>query len=135
MTIRTTFISAASATKNAVNSQLFTLRSANMNSTADQSFAKQGSFTRYQITSIVAIVKTGAPTASVGGIYTAAAKGGTAIVTAAHAYTALSAVDKVLNLTLASLTDVLQATPIFSLTTANGAAATADIFIYGNVLD
>lgn len=75
-------------------------------------------------------------TTAAGGVYTAATKGGDAVVEAGQVYFALTAASKFLALTLASvaLTDVLNASSsslIFSLTTAQGAAATADIYVYG----
>ncbi len=117
------------------DSQLFALRAANLNVTTDQAFTKNGVFTRYMITRIVARGVTGNALIAAGGIYTAAAKGGTAVVAAAQAWAAISALDKALTLTLAALADVLTATPILSLTTAAGGAATADVLIYGVVLD
>lgn len=115
--------------------RLFELRGANLNSTADQAFAKVGSFTRYQVTGVFTRGVTGNALLAAGGIYTGAAKTGTAIVAAAQAWGALSALDKTLAATVAALTDALQATPNLSLTTAAGGAATADIFIVGVVLD
>lgn len=76
-------------------------------------------------------------TLAVGGIYTAASKGGTAIVANTQVYTALTGSTKFLDLTLATIlgTDILTAqTLFFSLTTGQGAAATADIFVFGEVL-
>lgn len=75
-------------------------------------------------------------TTAAGGIYTAASKGGSAIVGAAQAYSALTSSVKWVSLTKAgtSLTDVLnQANLYFSLTTGQGAAATADIYVYGRL--
>lgn len=115
--------------------KLFELRGANLNSTADQAFSKVGSFTRYQVAAVVSRGLTGNALIAAGGIYTGAAKAGSAIVAAAQAWGALSAVDKMLSATVAALTDAQQATPNLSLTTAAGGAATADVFIYGYVLD
>ena len=117
------------------DSQLFALRGANLNVTTDQAFTKNGVFTRYVVTRIVSRGLTGNALIAAGGVYTAAAKGGTAIVAAGQAWGALSALDKTLTLTLAALADILTATPILSLTTAAGGAATADVLIYGVVLD
>ena len=75
-------------------------------------------------------------TTAAGGIYTAASKGGSAIVGAVQAYTALTTSAKWVALTKAgtALTDVLnQASLYFSLTTGQGAAATADIYVYGRL--
>lgn len=117
------------------NVRLFELRGANLNVTTDQAFTKIGSFTRYQVTGVMARGLTGNALIAAGGVYTGAAKAGTAIVAAAQVWVALSALDKTLALTVAALTDALQATPNLSLTTAAGGAATADVFIIGVVLD
>lgn len=115
--------------------KLFALSGANLNVTTDQQFTKMGSFTRYMITHIVSRGASGNALIAAGGIYSAAAKGGTAIVSAAQAWAALSAANKMLTLTLAALSDVLTTTPYLSLTTAAGGAATADIHILGIILD
>lgn len=75
-------------------------------------------------------------TTAAGGVYTAITKGGSAIVAAAQVYTALTASTKYVALTKAgtSLTDVLNTANLyFSLTTAQGVAATADIYVYGRL--
>ena len=77
-------------------------------------------------------------TTAVGGVYTAAAKGGSAIVGAGQVYTALTSAVKWVDLTLASiaLTDVFnEATHglFLSLSTPQGAAATADVYVYGRL--
>lgn len=116
---------------------LFALRSADMTLTSDQAFTKVGSFTNYAVTSIWANRKTGAGSvACAGGIYTAATKGGDALVSAVQSWVTLAA-NKVVQATLAALvgTNLETATPILSLTTGSSAALTADIFIFGVVLD
>lgn len=73
-------------------------------------------------------------TACLGGVYTAASKGGTAIVAAAQTYAGLTGAGKIQSMTLAAvnLTDINTSTTLFlSLSTANGAALTADVFVYG----
>lgn len=109
---------------------------ANMNITTDQAIVMPAG--RWVVRKIVVDNASISLTTAAGGIYTAASKGGTAIVAAAQVYSALTASDKFLDLTLAAAmaTDILTATTIyFSLTTAQGAAATADIFIIGDRLD
>lgn len=115
--------------------KLFELRGANLNITTDQAFTKVGTFTNYKVTSIVGRGLTGNALIAAGGIYPAAAKAGTALVAAGQLWAALSALGKIIDLTLAALTDAQTATPILSLTTAAGGAATADVFVYGVVLD
>lgn len=79
-------------------------------------------------------------TTAAGGVYTAVAKGGSAIVAAAQVYSALTAANKWLSLTLASiaLTDLIDPTTqtalYLNLTTPQGAAATADVYVYGRTL-
>lgn len=117
---------------------LFVLRSADMTLTTDQAFTKVFSGTNYQITSVSALRKTGAfGVACAGGIYTSAAKGGSALVAAVQSWAGLTGAGKIVSAALAALiaTDVQTATPILSLTTGNTGALTADIFIYGVILD
>lgn len=118
------------------SSVMAVLKGANMNTTADQPIpVNLKGATKYIIEKIVVTNANTTLTLAAGGIYTAAAKGGTAIVTAAQAYSALTASTKVLALTLAALTDVLTANTIyFALTTAQGGAATADVYVFGRVL-
>jgi hypothetical protein len=116
---------------------LFVLRSANMQSTADQAFTKTFAGTQYKITEIIARRKTGgASVACTGGIYDAAAKGGNAIVGVAQSWLTLAASVNV-TATLAALvsTTDLSATPFLSLTTGSTAACTADLFIMGYPVD
>jgi len=73
---------------------------------------------------------------AVGGFYTAVSKGGTAIVAAGQAYTGLTNATTALDLTMAVPALVLPAGALlyFSLTTPQGAAATANIAVYGDAL-
>ena len=115
-----------------VEQLLFTLIDADMNVTTDQTFDKAWDFEKYMISTIRAANASISLTAADGGIYQAAAKAGDPIVAAAQVYTALDATDKALDLTLeAEGKAVLTATPILSLTGPQGAAATADLYIFG----
>ncbi len=79
-------------------------------------------------------------TTAVGGVYLTASKGGTPIVAATQVYSALTAATKWVALTLANaaLTDTfdssVQTSVFLNLTTAQGAAATADVYVYGRTL-
>jgi len=118
--------------------RLFALRAANFQSTSDQTFTKHGGFTNYRITGVTATARSGGATvACAGGIYTAATKGGTALVAAAQSWIGLSATGKMADATLAAVngTDIQTATPILSLTTGSTAAVTADVFVYGYIMD
>jgi len=118
--------------------RLFTAKAANFQSTADQPLAKHGNFNSYRITGVTAVARSGGATvACAGGIYTAATKGGTALVAAGQSWLGLSATGKMTDATLAVVnnTDVQTATPILSLTTGSTAAVTADVFVYGYIMD
>jgi hypothetical protein len=114
---------------------LGSLKGVDFNVTTDQLLAMM--FARYIVRRIVVNNASINLTLAVGGFYTAAAKGGTAIVANTQVYTALTAAAKFLDVTLAAIlgTDVrTESILYFSLTTAQGAAATGDIYIYGDPL-
>lgn len=110
----------------------------NANSTADQPvqlFVPAGA--GYAITKITGARASTSLTTAAGGFYTAAAKGGTVLVLAAQAYTAFTGPTVVSSLTVvaAQLALLQTANPIYwSLTTAQGAPATLDLFIFGDLL-
>lgn len=108
------------------------LLSANMNSTADQAIAINSS--SYRVTKIVARNASTSLTTASGGVYSATAKGGSAIVAAAQVYSALTGSTKCVNLTIAAVGDSdsrTEASIYLSLTVAQGGAATADLWVYG----
>ncbi len=117
---------------------LFSLMGANMNSTADQAIQIACPTTRYIIQAIIATNASISLTTAAGGIYTAASKGGSTIVAAAQAYSTLTAsgvnvAGSALALTLDTLATTGEldlSTLYFALTTAQGAAATANIRVY-----
>lgn len=116
---------------------LFKLTSANMNVTTDQTFQIMGNSSpiSYVISRIRVVNASLSLTTAAGGIYTAASKGGNAIVAAAQAYSTLTGATIGLDLTVAAVGNGLQTvTPILSLTTAQGAAATADFYLFGFIL-
>ncbi len=112
---------------------LASLRGANFNVTTDQAFVIPAGITKFLITGINVTNASLSLTLAAGGVYTVAAKGGTVLVLAAQLYSALSASTILLPLTLVAVanTTALTAAPFFSLTTAQGAAATADIYLVG----
>lgn len=71
---------------------------------------------------------------AVGGFYTGAAKTGTVLVAVGQVYTGLTNAATAQNLTMNAPNAILAAlTPVYmSLTTPQGAAATADVYIYGD---
>lgn len=112
---------------------------ANMNSTADQQIVIFSAPAKYIIRRIVATNASISLTTAVGGIYPAVSKGGTAIVASGQAYSGLTASGKFIDLTIASGYtsggDVLTVGSIYlSLTTPQGAAATADIYVFGDIV-
>ncbi len=114
------------------------LMGANMNSTGDQAIQIACPTTNYMIAAIVVTTASISLTTAAGGIYTAAAKGGSTLVGAGQAYSTLTAAatnaaGSALSLTLDTLatTGKLDLSTIyFSLTTGQGAAATANIRVY-----
>lgn len=116
---------------------LANLTGANFNTTADQAMVLQTGVTRYIIRRIIVENASVSLTTAVGGIYSNAGKAGTVIVAAGQVYTALTGSTKWIDLTLTAAmgTDVLTATTIyFSLSTIQGAAAVASIWVYGENL-
>ena len=113
------------------------LLGANMNVTTDQAIAMfQPAGMPYRPTRISARNASISLTTAVGGVYPAVSKGGTALVANSQVYSALTAGNINLDLTLAVGTIVQPAgTPLYlSLTSAQGAAATADFFVYGELM-
>lgn len=120
-----------------VNRALCSIRAANFNSTADQACAIPAAITAWMPTSIVATNCSGTFTLAVGGVYPTTSKGGTALVAASQAYTALSGATVVLALTMAAniaTTRQTTNTVYLSLTTGTGSAATCDFYLIGNDL-
>jgi hypothetical protein len=104
------------------------LLSANMNSTADQAITLDAG--HWRIEGIYATNSSVSLTAAAGGVYTAAAKGGTVIVAAGQVYSGLVNATDVLAETMAA-TPTVSGSIYLSLTTAQGSAATADVFVFG----
>lgn len=116
---------------------LGSLIGADFNSTADQAIAIAAGVTKYVIRRIVVVNASVNMTTAAGGVYGALAKSAPIAVASTQVYTALTAAAKFVDLTLTALcgTDVFTATTLYlSLTTGQGVAATADIFIFGDVV-
>lgn len=96
--------------------------------------------TKYIVTSVLATNASISLTTAKVGLFTAAGAGGTAIVSAATVLTALTAATKFANLALNAggggpQTDTQSASPLFlNLSTQQGAAATADFYVFGQDL-
>jgi len=111
---------------------LFKLAAANMNSTGDQSFVKQGTFTSYLIVAMRCVQATNSSASAVGGIYTGASKSGDIFVAASQAYAGVTATGTGQGLAFTAVSSGIRTeTPILSLSTPQGSAATADFYIVG----
>jgi hypothetical protein len=112
---------------------LWSLIGANMNSTADQAFTKIGTFNEWLAPNgAVNIVGRNSSSASaVGGIYSAASKGGFAVLAASTAYSPVTGVGVWTTASLAAGRQVGVSSLFLSLTTPHGSAATADFHIFG----
>lgn len=116
---------------------LCSIRAANFNSTADQVCTIASGITVWMPTSIIVTNCSASLTLAVGGVYPTISKGGTALVAGTQIYTALTASTVVLGLTLAAniaTTRYTAATIYLALTTAQGTAATCDVYVWGNDL-
>ena len=120
------------------------LRGANLNVTTDQSITIQPivagqngylpSITKYIVTGMFVTNCSISTTTAAGGLYTAASKGGTALVAAAQTYTNCTASNTMQTATLAAAAQSFVATGgtiYFSLTSAQGSADTGDVYVLG----
>lgn len=128
--------SLSAALQRVIASQL----SMDFNTTADQAIAIPPSIQAFAITGIIVTNPSISLTTAAGGFYPQVLKGGTAIVAAGQVYSSLTAATKLLNATVAagalatrwSSANLPNAYSVYlSLTTAQGAAATADVYIVG----
>lgn len=92
----------------------------------------------YRLTKVTAKNCSGSVTTAVGGIYTASAQGGTAVVAATQVYSANTGPTLSLDLTIATTPGktayLAGSTPLYlNLSTAQGAAMTCDFFIYADI--
>ena len=112
------------------------LLNANFNTTADQLFTMTMN-SKYRVTKVTVENASISLTTAAGGVYTGAGKSGTVIVAASQTYTtagAATAQDLTLNSPNAVNPNLPTLTLLYlSLTTAQGAAATADVFVYGDL--
>ena len=118
------------------NVMLGYLLGANMNSTVDQVISLSiNPLSHFRVSKITVTNASISLTTAAGGVYDAASKGGNALVANSQVYTALSAATKALDLTLAlNLREPAGTILYLSLTTAQGAAATADVYVFGDIL-
>lgn len=113
---------------------LGSLTGADMNSAADQAITIASGVTKYIIRRIVVTNASLNLTTAAGGVYGNLGKTAPIIVAAAQVYSALTTSAKFIDLTLEAIvgTDILTMGTIYlSLTTPQGAAATASVFVFG----
>lgn len=116
------------------NRLLWSLIGADMTLTTDQALVKAFGFTNYIIDRIIVMNASVSLAAAVGGIYTAASKGGTAVVANSQVFSALTGAAPTLALTLNS-TDLRTGASLFlSLTVPQLTAATCDLRVFGYAL-
>ncbi len=109
------------------------LTGANFNSLVDQAIRIYAG--NYIIREIVVTNASVSLTTAIGGIYGASAKA-SPIVAAEQVYSALTGASKYLELTLVPSGDVRTVQNIYlSLSTIQGQAATADVYVFGDILD
>jgi hypothetical protein len=118
--------------------QLGKLVGANFNSTADQAITITCPTTDYMVAFFAVANASGSIASAIGGIYTAAAKGGVQVLNAATAWTQVTAsgVNNAANgVMFAGNRNWLNlATLYLSLSTPHGSAATADVYVFGHPL-
>lgn len=116
------------------------LQGADFNVTTDQPLIIPNTITAFQLTGLIVTNASISLSAAVGGFYTALSKGGSAIVAAGQVYSALTGANLLLNPTLTAFALAARfSSPavltnnqiVFSLTTPQGALATADIYAVG----
>jgi hypothetical protein len=122
--------------------------SANFNDTFDQPLILPPAITVFQLTGIIVTNASISLTTAQGGFYSAANKGGSAIVSSAQAYSALTGPDLLMQPTLTSFAQTARLsannlpllqnangqyglTVYLSLTTGQGFPATADVYLIG----
>lgn len=105
------------------------LLGANMNTTADQTIPL--GYGHAVVTDIVITNSSLSLTLAAGGFYVGAGKTGTVVVSAAQLYVVLTAPGLALKATMAAPVRVTTGQIFFALTTAQGVAATADIYVLG----
>lgn len=114
---------------------LVKLAGANMNTTADQAIT--GFPSKYQINGVLFTNASGSLTTAVGGIYTAASKGGSQVIYSGQSYATLTSSSVLLQGSFAiGALEVAytQATLYLSLTTPQGSALTCDVYVIGTPL-
>lgn len=116
---------------------LFVGRNLNMQSASDQEMARVFGGTNAMATLVIAVQKSGAGSVTcAGGVYTALSKGGSALVSAVQSWVTLASGVQVTAVMAGVAQTALTGPELFlSLTTGSTGALTADMFVFGVVLD
>jgi hypothetical protein len=117
---------------------LYLLRGANMAITTDQIFTSvyQGVVCVPSLQNIVLVCKTGAfNTQCVGGAYAGTNKTGMVLISAATNWAGLTGPGTSVHPVAGVLTSTMTSPPYLSLTIGNSGPLTADVFIYGAIVD
>ena len=118
---------------------LAVLQGADFNSVQDQPLNIPNTITAFQLTGIIITNASISLTTAAGGFYPQFSKAGSAIVAAGQVYSSLTTANLLLNATLTAFANSARFSTallptsqiIFSLTTPQGAPATADIYVIG----
>lgn len=122
-----------------ISEQVLGYLNCSFNSTSDQAITLPDTINVFCLTRIIITNASTSLTTAVGGFYPQSSKGGTAIVANTQVYSTLTTAAKLLNATLASYgsttrfdsSNVPDWAIYLSLTTGQGVAATADVYLVG----
>lgn len=110
---------------------LYYMRGADLASTADQAFTKNGTWNSGVITGVFATNASATPTSAAGGIYGATNKAAPTVVANTQAWSSMTTPQRVVNATLATNQSRVNGSLYLSLTTASTVPATADFYVMG----
>lgn len=113
------------------------ITAADMNTTADQAIDIVAGVTKWVPTAFVFFDASVSLTTAVGGVYSAASKGGTALLAASQVYSSLTSAEKRLQAAAAAAGSGQYWTgsqAFFSLSTPQGSASTCRVQMYGQIL-
>lgn len=107
----------------------------NMNATKDQLIVARAGGAKYILRRVVVTNASVSLTTAAGGIYTSTGKGGIALVSGIQVFSALTSPDKYLDIVPSVGASVLTGNQVYlTLTTVQGSQATADVYMFGDIL-
>lgn len=110
---------------------LYYMRGADLATTADQAFTKNGTWASGVITGVFATNASTTPTSATGGIYGGAGKTAPTVVANTQAWSTMTTPQRIVNATLAANQSRVNGSLYLSLTTASTVSATADFYVMG----